>query len=139
MQFQRCTKGYFTNKLEPHRMNTDDLCIAVAEKMGWAVEKMTGIWPDHYNITKPNGDEWRQVELHMVLPDFPTDENASKQLREKLRDEGWNCTIECYTDGTHHVSFWKDTVIKKDEEHSAHADTLPAAICLAFLKVKQSK
>lgn len=118
-------------------MTTDELNtlrIEVAERMGW---KNLGKFHDQ------GMGYWRgrpPKELHhRDLPAYNTDHNAAFTLVTALAMEGWNFTAECYPDGTCYVSFWKDTVIKKDEEHSAHADTLPVAICLAFKEVKQSK
>lgn len=126
-------------------MTTDELTklrIEVAEKMGLEdVQRCTrkgnldSVGVELRYLESDTGG-WKE---YAFVPNFPVCHNAAFTLVTTLAKEGWNCTIESHTDGPHYVSFWKDTVIKKDEEHSAHADTLPAAICLAFLKVKQSK
>lgn len=103
----------------------NDVRVRVALGLGWKLEKLTGIWPDHYNVTNPQGDEWQQIRLDDILPSL---RDLADAAIEALRNEGWEFEMSFWGDTEWRCDFYKGNTMKH-----AIATTAALAITTAFL------
>lgn len=102
-----------------------ELNEAVARKLGW-----------HFAEDKVSGDHWHEPNekqtggyCHDSVPNYSTDISAAWEIVEKMSEEICFVLIR-YQDG------WLcDLGHEYDEPDISRADTVPMAICLAFLKL----
>jgi len=115
-------------------MKTDaELTLACAEAVGWGhLRQFTN------RITDPNGNAVffnpdKETKISQ-LPPFPTSADAAMQLVEFLKRNGWWCELR-YNPKERSCIFWKPG---NGFSHEKVSDTLPRAICLAFLKAVEA-
>jgi hypothetical protein len=114
-------------------MTTDQIRIACAEEMGWETHKFI-------DASGSAHVGWRSAQLRVActaseLPNYPTDANAALELCEQMRSDGWWMEMRPMVSSKK----WKIYVWDRTGDtriYHAEADTLPLAICEAFLKVR---
>jgi hypothetical protein len=142
-------------------MKTEAQRIAIAEACGrkcptcnnTSVRTKLGV--EQYHWARNSNDVWRNTwpvdepDLpcdHSDLPDYPSDLYAAVTLCDHLAEKGWNCELSQGTDKTWECTF--ERIASKDspvgtltfdndtayEIYYHPADTLPEAICGAFLR-----
>jgi len=117
-----------------------ELRIAVAREMGWTnIRQRNKLWIGE----SPNETRTFQTAACLsdsktllqpsIVPAFDTDLNATATLIDKLAGMGWSYHAESIGN-SHRFAFLRDDYERYVEE-PALAESLPRAICLAFLAV----
>ncbi len=74
------------NNMTPAQLSEltpDQKRVKIAEACGWKIVHRPGVWPDHYDMTAPDGSTYVFVELR-CLPAFATDLNAMHEAEKTL-------------------------------------------------------
>lgn len=114
-------------------LTDDELRVKVATLMGYVITKLDGIWPDYYDITDPDGDTFRQIEIADLVPDYPASVDAALTLCDRLREEKHSTKFFRSPWGE-----WSVEIVSSERCRDASDPSLARAICLAFLKVQDS-
>lgn len=107
---------------DPEKLSLPELRVAVAEECGWKQtnEPITGCW-----IDPADG------KILIDCPHYPEDANAALTLCERMAEKGWEWQVRNVKEGIS-CSFWKGHNF--EQMGKCVADTLPLAICRAFLQ-----
>lgn len=123
----------------PCTMNPEEIRVAAAKEMGWRC------FAGHDWIAPSDQFESRYTQ---ELPQYTTSCDAALELVEKLREEGWRCSLNNGLDGGWECEFIRPVQPESPPEHVGFLagedvevryspdDSLPMAICLGFLKVR---
>lgn len=124
-------------------LTPEQLRVQCAERIGWTRPHMPQL-PKCWQA--PVGDTlaWSAQDGN-PLPNYPVDARAALALVDRLAEDGWRCELNCGTGKGWECEFIRkarngskpDDCTMVDgflmELHYAPADTLPLAICKAFL------
>ncbi len=112
-----------------------DIRIAIAKSLGWVWSPETHSEYDETPHTVPALDCWwhrpENVTCWCDLGKWTTDLNEAIKLCDLMATHAWNATIERWPSGG-----WEVTFGSPKESHYAPKDSLPLAICEAYLRVK---
>jgi len=119
------------------KTNTE-LQIACAERMGYKLQPSRGILAEDAACYGGIPNTWHRKGRAKEPPPFPTCANAALTLIEEMRKRRFHFT--CYS-VNRELEPWVALFEAWDSEQTkfkAHADTLPHAICLAFLAAMEA-
>lgn len=127
----------------------NELRIQVAELNGWERGRTVCVGGEAWMVWH-KGSRVGSIKTH-TLPNYPLDLNACAELIDLLAGRGWNCALGNGLDKTWECEFYRPAKLgrahpdnlgirdgKSVELHYGSADTMPLAICDAFVRTMEA-
>ena len=117
-------------------MQPREIDALIAEKiMEWSryEEAFTEKWPIYNGWYNPANQQFQEPKFG-TLPQFSTDPSASKQLRDRLRELGFDYSLGLTTDLLTNLKHYGCLLDDKEGLWKATANTEEMAVALASLK-----